>query len=207
MRTAAVFPQSSRPAAGISLIALSIALLASDGRSIGLYAGCVAALVICVARTHDDLFPAACSTPERRGWSGVYFGVLILLSFAHLLWLELRDPGPAFSWQARLFERFGWNLVMLLLAACVVHHLLGARRATGDRGECESRIAHEGAVVANTLLVLVMLALVVMLALYPDVAGEWLQPRFVANVLIALLIVRTLAEQITIVARHRRLRR
>ncbi|HTU65359.1 MAG TPA: hypothetical protein VMF52_05395 [Steroidobacteraceae bacterium] len=217
MTSGAGFPRATLTLAAIALLALPTALLAPDdwigGIDVGslaatLYALSLGVVVWWVARAPEDPFPEEWLVDERRGWSGVFFGSLVLMSFAHLLWSEAQQPDLPMTWQLTMFRHFGWNLGMLLVAAVVVHRVLGARRAEAvERDERDLRIAHEGALVANTFLTLLMLGLVVLLAMFPDSVAGWLRPQIVANVLIGLLIARTLAEHITIVARYRRERR
>jgi hypothetical protein len=61
----------------------------------------------------ERVFAAEWSIAERRAWAAVFFGTLILLSFAHFLWSEAQRDQPPMTLHMFMFRRFGWNLGVL----------------------------------------------------------------------------------------------
>ena len=72
--------------------------------------------------------------------------------------------------------------------------------------ERDLRIAHGAARFVDGALALLILWLVVTLVALPEQSRTWLRPFIAANVLIALLVARTLAENIYTLWRSRRAR-
>jgi hypothetical protein len=207
-----------------SLVALVLwgllgALFAPDGRWQGLvdigavgaaiYALGLAALVWRVALLSERVCPANWSIAERRGWSALFFGVLILLSFTHFLWSEARSSMPPMALHEFMFRRFGWNLGVLGVSASVVHRLLGARGADiPELDERDLRIRHAADRAGNGLLTAIVILCVGLLVALPyDSLAWWLAPLIAAHVLIGVLICKSLAENVWIVAAYARERR
>src|SRR5690349_14016505 len=153
MGVPAAFSRLDLSIVALAILALLAALVAPDGRWLGmldvgaigaaLYAGCVAVLVIRVTLFRDRIFPTEWSIAERRGWSALFFGALILLSFAHFLWSEARSSMPPMTLHEFMFRRFGWNLGVLVSSALVVHRSLGARGTDiTELDERDLRIRH-----------------------------------------------------------------
>jgi hypothetical protein len=181
--------------------------LGAAGASI--YAVGVAVLVLQVARAPERIFPAQWSVCERRAWAAVFFGTLILLSFAHFLWSEAQHDQPPMTLHMFMFRRFGWNLGVLLGAATMVHRLLGARLADDvESDERDLRIRHAADRAGNRVLTMIVITAVILLATLPAQMLEWwLAPLIAAHALIGVLICKSLAENVWLVARYARERR
>src|SRR5690348_3833365 len=120
MSSPAAFSRLDLSIAILTLLALLTALLVPGGRWLGgidfgavgasAYGFCVALLVIRVSQYPDRIFPADWSIAERRGWSALFFGALILFSFAHFLWSEAQSSMPPMTLHEFMFRHFGWNL-------------------------------------------------------------------------------------------------
>ena len=202
----------------VTVLALLASLFAPSGRwwaglelgAIGasVYAVGVAALVLQVGCAPERLFPTEWSIAERRGWAAVFFGTLILMSFAHFLWSEAQYGQPPMTLHMFMFRRFGWNLGVLAVAAFIVHRLLGARYAGAvEFDERDLRIRYSAIRAGDATLTLAVSACVVLLAaLPPDVLAWWLAPLIAAHVLIGVLICKSLAENLWLVARYARAR-
>jgi hypothetical protein len=216
MAPAAALIRLNRWIVVLAVAGLLAALLAPDGRWLGvadlgamgatLYALSVTALVWQVALWPDRLFPAEWSIAERRGWSALFFGGLILLSFAHFLWSEARSSLPPMSLQVMMFRHFGWNLGTLGVAALIVRRLCVVRSTElTELDERDLRIRHAADRVGNFLLTGIVIAIVLLLVSLPyEMASWWLAPLVAAHVLIGLLICKSVAENAWIVAAYAR---
>ena len=205
--------------AALAIASLLTALLTPGGRWLGeldvgaggaaIYGPCMAVLVVRVALFQDQIFPAEWSIAERRGWSALFFGALILLSFAQFLWSEAQSAMPPMTMHEFMFRHFGWNLGVLGVSALVVHQMLGTRGADlPELDERDLRIRHSALRAGNGLLSGVVLACVALLVALPyEMLAWWLVPLITAHVLIGVLICKALAENAWIVAAYARERR
>lgn len=219
MSSPAAFSRLDLSIVVLTILALLTALLAPGGRwpggmdlgAIGAstYAFCVALLVIRVTLYQDRIFPAEWSIAERRGWSALFFGALILFSFAQFLWSEARSSMPPMTLHEFMFRHFGWNLGVLGFSALVVHRTLGARGSEMlELDERDLRIRHAADRAGNGLLTGTLLACVALLVALPyDTLAWWLAPLIAAHVLIGVLICKSIAENAWIVAAYARERR
>jgi hypothetical protein len=155
------------------------------------------------------VFPDDWSTAERRGWSALFFGTLILLSFAHFLWSEARSALPPMSLHEFVFRHFGWNLGVLGISAMLVHRMLGARGADlPELDERDLRVRYAADRAGNGLLTGTVIACVVLLVALPyEVLAWWLAPLVAAHVLIGVLICKSITENAWIVTAYARERR
>jgi hypothetical protein len=94
---------------------------------------------------------------------------------------------------ARIFGRMATGFTIRRQAA-------GAARL----GERDLRIALGAARFADGTLGLLIVSIVVALVALPEQSRTWLRPFFAADVLVALLIARTLGKNIYTVGRYRR---
>jgi len=203
----------------LAVWALLAALLSPGGRWLGpvdvgaigaaIYGACVAVLVVRATLFQERIFPAEWSIAERRGWSALFFGVLILLSFAQFLWSEAQSTSSPMTMHEFMFRHFGWNLGVLGVSALVVHHTLGTRSADlPELDERDLRIRHSADRAGNGVLTGALLACVALLVALPyEMLAWWLAPLIAAHVLIGVLICKSLAENAWIVAAYARERR
>jgi hypothetical protein len=173
------------------------------------YGACVAVFVLRVVRNPGAVFPEYWSLSEKRAWSALSFGLLILLSFAHFLWSETRQPELPMTFQQFMFRRFGWNLGVLLLAGIFVDRALGAHEPDSvELDERDLRIRHHSDRAGNATLSALMVLGVVLLVTLPEAMLErWFAPLIAAHLLIGVLICKSLAENLCLVAIYARERR
>jgi hypothetical protein len=167
-----------------------------------------AGLIALVAKRPGELFPEDWCLAERRSWVGMVVTSLILLTIAKFLWVLAQvDPVPARigDLPARQLIRF---VVVLAIAWGIFERLLarGAGPVGEDERDLRLRITADGA--GDLALNIAVVGCVVLLASLPaDRLEWWLNPLVLANVLIALLIARSLIENIALITLYARARR
>jgi len=161
--------------------------------------------VIHLARSPGEVFPETWSQAEKQAWVAVVFMALVSFHVANLL-LALPELGAEADRLRNSATRPFWiNLGMLIFGWIVIGSMVRKQDADAVQlDERDLRIAHRAARYADGTLALLIVWLVVVLVTLPEQSRTWLRPLIVANVLIALLIARTLAESIYTVWRYRR---
>ena len=167
--------------------------------------GALWVLVIHLARYAGQVFPEEWSPAEKQAWVALVFVALVSFNMINLL-AALPSLGAAADQLRNSATRALWtNLGMLILGWIVVSGILRKQDAGSvERDERDLRIAHRAARIADGVMTLFIILLVVALAALPEQSRTWLRPLIAANVLIALLVVRTLVENIYTVLRYRR---
>jgi hypothetical protein len=164
--------------------------------------------VVQLWRQPAAVFPDDASPAEKQGWVALAFVLLIGFHFLHML-AELPGLGDrADEISNPVTRNFGLNVGLLVPAWIVVSGILRAQ----DSGqvaldERDMRIQHAAQRVAGGLMAMAIIGLVALLAIFPEQAQPWMRPLIVGNVLLGLLMTRTLIESIVVVARHARGRR
>jgi hypothetical protein len=164
--------------------------------------------VLQLARHASEVFPGEWSLAEKLAWVALVFVALIAFHMVNLL-VALPDLGPEADRVRNSATRPLWTHVGVLavgwaVVSSMVRKQEGASVALDER---DLRIAHTGARFADGTMTLLIICLVVALVVMPEYSRTWLRPLIVANVLIALLIARGLAENIYTVLRYQRERR
>ncbi len=94
---------------------------------------------------------------------------------------------------------------MLIVGQAAIASMLREQDAGGVQfDERDLRTARRASRIADGSLVLLIAWLVVALMVLPDQSRTWLRPQIAANVLIALLVARTLVESLCAVWGYRR---
>lgn len=167
----------------------------------------LAGLITLLAMKPGDLFPDEWSLAERRGWVSLVMTTLILVTLVKYVWvLAGMDPAP--TWIGELPRRPLSNVVVLAIAWGVCEGLLrrGAGPVSEDERDLRLRLAADG--IGDLALSLAIVACVVLLASLQAAYLEWwLKPLVLANVLIALLIARSLIENLALITLYARARR
>jgi hypothetical protein len=158
-----------------------------------------------MAKFSAEVFPDEWSQLEKQAWVGTVFVALILLHIATLL-VALPDLGLEADRLRNPATRPLWIKLGMLFFAWIVIGSTIRRQNSGPvpLDERDLRIAHAAARIADRSLALLVIWLVVILVALPDQSRMWLRPLIAANVLIALLIARTLVENMCTVWRYRR---
>ena len=157
-----------------------------------------------LAKFSGEVFPEQWSQAEKQAWVATVFLALVSFHVANLL-IALPDLGAEADQLRNSATRPLWlNLGMLIFGWIVIGSAVRRQDAgTVQLDERDLRVAHRASRFANAMLALLIVWLVVALTL-PEQSRTWLRPYIAANVLIALLIARTLLENIYTVWRYRR---
>jgi hypothetical protein len=169
-----------------------------------LYAG-LWIFVVLLARHAGQVFPEEWSLAERQSWVALVFVALIGFHMLNLL-AALPDLGAEADRARNSATRPLWtNVGMLVFGWIVVTSMLRRQDAGGvELDERDLRIAHQATRFADGAMALMIVWLVVALVALPEYSRTYLRPMIAANVLIALLIARTLTENAFTVLRYRR---
>jgi hypothetical protein len=135
---------------------------------------------------------------------------LVFVALIGLHVLNLLDALPELGAEADQLRNSAtrplWTNVGMLIFGWIVIASLLRRQDNGgvDLDERDLRIAHSASRFADGGTTLLVIGLVVALVALPEHSRTWLRPMIAANVLIALLLARTLVENIYTVLRYRR---
>src|SRR5688572_1058513 len=158
-----------------------------------------------VAVYSGQAFPETWSPAEKQAWVGLVFVALVSFNVLNLL-EALPDIGPAADQIYNQATKRLWiNLGLLMVGWIVIASVLSSQDGDGvQQDERDLRIAHKAARAATGAMTLLIIAIVVALVVLPEQSRTWLRPLIAANVLIALLVARTLIENIYTVLCYRR---
>jgi hypothetical protein len=158
----------------------------------------IAAVVLFARRSHE-IFPEDASVAEQRAWTGALFIGLILLDYLRYMAIVWHLPEPPASLDATYATHFLRRLLTLMVVWSVISHLLGRRAGGVQADERDLRLRHASMRAGDWSLTLIVVACVCLLALTPaPLLVWWLSPIVLANVLIGLLIARSLAEHVVL---------
>jgi hypothetical protein len=165
---------------------------------------CVAAMLWLFATRAETIFPEDFSIGERRAWVGLVFGGIVLVVYAHQLW-ALRHGGAAPETVDALFShRFIQRLIVLLIVWSVLSHLVGRNAGVIHTDERDLRMQGRADRAGDWALTLIVIACVAVLASVPAAQlAWWLSPIVLANVLIGLLIAKSLVEYLALTLQYR----
>lgn len=152
----------------------------------------------------SEVFPEETSVAERRVWVGLVFLVVILAVFARELQMlagHARIPeGITDFFGRRFIERY----VMLGIAWAVLSHLIGRGERGIEADERDLRLRHRADRAGDWALSLTVVNAIAVLALVPtQLLSWWLTPVVLANVLIGLLIAKSLVEHLALAYSYR----
>lgn len=161
--------------------------------------------VIHLAKYAGEVFPEEWSPAEKQAWVALVFVSLISFHMMNLL-AALPDLGADSDRLRNSATRPLWTNLGLLIFGWIVVASMLRKQDAGNVGldERDLRIAHTASRFADGAMTLLIIWLVVTLVALPEYSRSWLRPLIAANVLIALLIARTLVENIYTVLRYRR---
>jgi len=167
--------------------------------------GAVWLFVIHQAKFAGEVFPEHWSPAEKQSWVALVFMALITLHMVNML-LALPGLGADADQVRNPATRALWlNLGLLIFGWIVIGTQLRKQDGAGIQvDERDLRIQHRAGRVADGTMALFIVWIIVALFALPEQSRTWLRPLIVANALIALLIARTLIENIYTVWRYRR---
>jgi hypothetical protein len=141
---------------------------------------------------------------ERRAWVGIVFLGIVLASFARELWLLEGHTVRVERLVDFFSHHFIRKLATLLIAWGIVAYLVGASARGVESDERDLRLRRRADRAGDWALTLIVIACVVVLASAARLRLDWwLQPFVLANVLIAVLIVKLFVEHVALAYSYR----
>jgi hypothetical protein len=197
----------------VGSVAAAAALFAPDGRwygvdlgaaGAGAFALCVLLSIWLFAARSDQIFPDDMSIVERRAWVGLVFLGMFLASLAREM-VMLSGASDVPEHIRDLFtHRFIERYIVLAIAWGVVAHLIGRRDGGIEADERDLRLRHRADRAGDWAFTLLVLGGIVVLASVPgELLSWWLAPIVLANVLIGLLIAKSLVEHVVLAISYR----
>ena len=156
------------------------------------------------ARYPDRIFASEWSIAERRAWTALVFVLLILLSYLRFMWALAAMPEVPATFRDLPAEQFIANLVVLFIAWAVVSSSLrGKQPDVIEADERDLRLRGAADHVGDWALTILVGWCAGLLAFQPaERLTWWLAPLIAANVLIGILIAKTLVEHVYLVGRY-----
>jgi hypothetical protein len=169
-----------------------------------LYAALVL-LAIHVTRNPDDAFPEDAPPAERQAWVAVVFLLLVMI---HCLIFVVGMPmlgAGADEISHPASRRFASKVIALMIAWAIIAGVLRRKTADGvELDERDLRIHRSASRVGSGLTALLIVISIVALATQAEFLMPWLRPLIIANALLGLLILSTLAENVSVILHYRR---
>ena len=165
---------------------------------------CLVAAIWLFTAKGQEVFPEHMSLTERRAWVGLVFLVVILATFTSEMLALFGHAAIPESIHDLFAQRFIQRYVLLVIAWAVISHLIGRRAGGIEVDERDLQLRHRAGRAADWALTLIVIAGIVVLALVPrQQISWWLAPIVLANLLIGLLIVKSLVEHVALVMAYR----
>jgi len=167
----------------------------------------LAGLMVVIAWRPHEVFPEEWSLAEIRAWVALILALLLLIGFGKFLaTLAMLETVPRSM--GELPARHFISLLGTLLFFSIVANTLLARRGGVPSDERDLRMRYGADQAGDVALALAVVNGVVLLVVMPrDLLAWWLEPLILGNVLIGLLIFRSLVEQAVLVVRYALARR
>jgi len=157
------------------------------------------ALVVFFARQPAGVFPDDASVAEQRAWIGLLFIGLILLSFVRFMYTVSDQPEAPRTIDSLYALHFMRHLFALVVGWELIAHLIGRHAGAIQLDERDLRLRHSADRAGDWVLKVIIVVCVVALALLPaPLLAWWLAPVILANLLIGLLIARSLVEHVVL---------
>jgi len=156
------------------------------------------------ARYPDRIFAPEWSIAERRAWTALVFVLLILIAYLRFMWSLAAMPHVPATIRDLPSEHFIANLVVLFIAWAVVSSSLrGKERDVIEVDERDLRLRGAADYVGDWALTILIGWCAGLLAFQPaERLTWWLAPLIAANVLIGILIAKSLIEHVYLVGRY-----
>jgi hypothetical protein len=169
-----------------------------------LFMAVLAAAIWLFAVKGDAMFPDDMSVAERRAWVGLVFVGIVLLTFAHHLWMLWTHEVAPLSHDQFFGRQFVQRLFVLIVVWSVISHLIGRAAGGIEADERDLRLRHRADRVGGWAFTLIVIACISMLVSVPARLLEWwLAPIVLANVLIGLLIAKAFVEHVALTFTYR----
>lgn len=176
--------------------------LGATGAAVFLLA--LAAGIWLFAARGEGIFAEHMSVTERRAWVGLPFIAIIFVSLMRQLWM-LSGHAVVPEYIHGLFaHQFVQRLFTLIVAWSVISYLIGRAAGSVDADERDLRLRHRADRVGDWAFTLIVIAGICVLASAPrELLSWWLAPIVLANLLIGLLIAKSLVEHIALAFAYR----
>ncbi|HET9863532.1 MAG TPA: hypothetical protein VFP37_08825 [Steroidobacteraceae bacterium] len=162
------------------------------------------ALIWLLAMRGDQVFPEHMSIAERRAWAGLAFIAIILLKFMRQLWVLSGVAAIPEYIHGLLANDFMQSVAVLLVLWAVVSRLIRRSAAGPEVDERDLRLRHRADRAGDWALTLIVIAGISVLASVPAARlSWWLSPIVLANLLIGLLIAKSLVEHVALTLAYR----
>jgi len=164
----------------------------------------LAAAIWLFAARGDQVFPEHMSVSERRAWVGLAFIAVILATFMRQLWaLSGRAVVPEYI-HGLFSHQFLQRLITLIIAWSVISWLIGRQGGEVETDERDLRLRHRADRAGDWAFTLIVIAGICVLASIPaPLLAWWLSPIVLANLLIGLLIAKSLVEHVALAFAYR----
>jgi hypothetical protein len=170
----------------------------------GAFVLCAVCCLWLFATRSDEIFPEHMSVAERRAWVGLVYLVLVLASLMReMLMLSGHAQFPE-GLHDLFAHRFMQRYLLLAVTWSLIDYLVG-RRGTGiEIDERDLRLQHRAERAGDWVLTLIVIGAIIVLALIPQqLLSWWLAPIVLANVLIGVLIARSLVKNVVLAFSYR----
>lgn len=165
---------------------------------------CLAAALVLFTIGGDTIFPDEVSLSERRAWLGLVFITIVLLGFTRHLWALSQGGEVPQGIDALFSHRFMQRTIVLVVVWSVLSHLLGRNAGKVQADERDLRMQSRADRAGDWVLTLIVIGCVAVLAWVPAARlAWWLSPIVLANVLIGLLIAKSLVEYLALTLQYR----
>lgn len=145
----------------------------------------------------DAVFPDHLSYTERRAWVALVFLGLIVAAFVkEMLTLSLHAEVPT-GIDELFARRFIERYVVIVIAWSVLSHLIARRAGSVESDERDLHLRHRADRAGHLALSLIVIGGISVLVLTPRTSlAWWLEPIVLANLLVGVLIARSLVENL-----------
>lgn len=152
----------------------------------------------------ERIFSPAWSIAERRAWAGLFFVVLIFAAYLRFMWRLGDLPEIPDSLRELPADNFLWNVSVLLITWAVVSSTLRGRETDViEADERDLRLRRAADRVGDWILTILIAWCVGLLIGQPtERLAWWLAPMVAANVLVGILVTKTLLEHAYLVGRY-----
>jgi hypothetical protein len=155
----------------------------------------------------NDVFPDELSAGERDAWVSLAFLSLILLTFLRHFWTLSLQEDPR-GIRDLLPDSFPRQLVVLVAAWWWISHLVVRAAGGVEKDERDLRVQDRAYRVSDWAFTSIVILSIVVLVIVPAQQVEWwLAPMILGNLLIGLLIARSLLEHVAVAWMYRAARR
>ena len=152
----------------------------------------------------ESVFPEHMSVSERRSWVGLILLAVILAAFLREMWALSTQALLPTSIDDLFARRFIERYLVIVIAWAVMSHLIGRRDGGVESDERDLRLQRRADRAGDVALTLIVINAIAVLVLLPrNLLGWWLEPIVLANVLVGLLIAKSLVEHLTLAYLYR----